>query len=54
MLVGLTGKNAAGKGAVAEYLVAQHKFTYYSLSGANDSYQHNMDTTWRELGGRGW
>ena len=33
MIIGLTGKNGAGKGAVAEYLVSRG-YCYYSLSDA--------------------
>src|SRR5690606_18200765 len=34
MIIGLTGRNAAGKGSVAEYLQQRHGFVYTSLSGA--------------------
>ena len=32
MIIGLTGTNASGKGTVAEYLVKEKKFKYFSLS----------------------
>lgn len=30
MIIGITGTDGAGKGAVVEYLVSQHRFTHYS------------------------
>ena len=34
MLIGLTGKNGAGKGEVAEILKKEIKYNYFSLSDA--------------------
>src|SRR5688572_22074605 len=49
MLIGLTGRNAAGKGEVAKYLQTK-SFYYYSLSDAiRDEIQSRKQPVTREL-----
>lgn len=38
MIIGITGTYRAGKGTVAEYLVAQKSFKHYSVSGYLEEY----------------